>query len=634
MKNYILIALSFVFINVAFSQQPLTPEKLWELGRVSAIGITSDEKSLIYRVSTPDVAENKINSEVYQISLSGGPTKVVEDYKALINDKNVSPDGQNILYHQSVKIANLLGSDLYPEMEKSNVQVYESLDYRHWDTWNTGEYNHVFYKPKTGSAKEIDIMAKERYNTPTKPFGGDDDYIWTPDSKGIVYVCKKLSGTESALSTNTDLYLYDLASGKTTNLTEGMPGYDTHPSYSSTGNLAWLSMARDGFEADKNDIIVDMKGVRTNLTKNWDGTVNGFVWSKDGSKIYFNAPVNGTIQLFEVDFPGRTKKLPVVKQLTEGDFDVNGIVGLVGTKVIVSRGDMNRAAEIYSYDLKTKVWNQITKVNDEAFAGISKSKVERRIVKTVDGKDMLVWMIFPPDFDPNKKYPTLLYCQGGPQSALSQFYSFRWNFQIMAAHGYIVVAPNRRGMPGHGVEWNESISKDWGGKAIQDYLSAIDDVSKEPYVDKNRIGAVGASFGGYSTFYLAGMHENRFKTFISHCGVFNLQSMYGTTEEMFFVNWDMGGPYWDEKNTDAQKAINEFNPVNLVKNWNTPILIIQGGRDYRVPIGQGQEAFQAAQLQGIKSKFIYFPEENHWVLKPQNGIIWQREFFKWLKETL
>lgn len=634
MKKSFLFAICLCIVTAAIAQKPLTPEKLWELGRVSAVGVTTDEKSLIYRVSTPDVAENKINSQYFEIALTGGSTKVISDYKPLLKDKNISPDGQYVVYHESVKIENILGADLYPELEKSNVQVYESLDYRHWDTWNTGAYNHVFFKSTTERAVGKDIMARERHNTPTKPFGDEDDYIWTPDSKGIVYVCKKLSGTAAVQSTNTDLYLYDITSGKTTNLTDGMPGYDTHPAYSSTGNLAWLSMARDGFEADKNDLIVDMKGVRTNLTKNWDGTVNGFVWNKDGTKIYFTAPVNGTIQLFEVDFPGRTKKLPAVKQLTDGDFDVNGIVGLAGGKVIVSRGDMNRAAEIYSYDFKTKVWNQITKVNDEAFAGISKSKIERRIVKTVDGKDMLVWMIFPPDFDPNKKYPTLLYCQGGPQSALSQFYSFRWNFQIMAAHGYIVVAPNRRGMPGHGVEWNEAISKDWGGKAIQDYLSAIDDVAKEPYVNKTRMGAVGASFGGYSAFYLAGVHENRFKTFISHCGVFNLQSMYGTTEEMFFVNWDMGGSYWDDKNAEAQKAINEFNPVNLVKNWNTPMLIIQGGKDYRVPIGQGQEAFQAAQLQGIKSKFIYFPEENHWVLKPQNGIIWQREFFKWLTETL
>jgi dipeptidyl aminopeptidase/acylaminoacyl peptidase len=634
MKKALLLFVFTASVLMTFAQKPLTPEILWQLGRVSAVGLTPDGQQLVYRVSTPDMAANKIDSKYYQVSIAGGPAKLIEDYKPLIKDKNISPDGQYILFSETAKILPVNGVDFYPELDKSNVQVYESLDYRHWDTWNTGEFNHVFFRKNTEGAAVTDIMKGEAFNSPTKPFGGDEDFVWTPDSKGIVYVCKKKTGTEYAKSTNTDLYLYDIASGKTTNLTDGMPGYDTNPSYSSTGNLAWLSMARDGYEADKNDLIVDMQGIRTNLTKNWDGTVDSYLWSKDGTKIYFTAPVSGTIQLFEVDFPGRTKKLPIVKQLTDGVFDVGGIVGLSGGKVILYRMDMNRANEIYSFDLKTKAWQQITTVNDEAYSKIAKSKIEKRMVKTTDGKDMLAWVVYPPDFDPNKKYPTLLYCQGGPQSALTQFYSFRWNFQVMAAAGYIVVAPNRRGMPGHGVEWNEAISKDWGGQAMRDYISAVDDISKEPFVDKGRIGAIGASFGGYSVFYLAGMHENRFKTFISHCGVFNLESMYGTTEELFFVNWDMGGAYWEKDNKAVQIALKEFNPINNVAKWNTPMLIIQGGKDYRVPIGQGQEAFQAAQLQGIKSKFIFFPEENHWVLKPQNGLIWQREFFNWLKETL
>ncbi|RYG48720.1 MAG: S9 family peptidase, partial [Chitinophagaceae bacterium] len=351
-------------------------------------------------------------------------------------------------------------------------------------------------------------------------------------------------------------------------------------------------------------------------------------------KVYFTAAVDGTKQLFEVNFPGRTKIAVQVNQVTKGDFDVNDIIGFSGDDVILSRADMNHAAEIFAYDLKKDSWKALTSVNKKTYDGLSLPKTQRRYVTTTDGKKMLVWVILPPNFDPAKKYPTLLYCQGGPQSALTQFYSFRWNFQLMASNGYIVVAPNRRGMPGHGVEWNEQISKDWGGQVMRDYLSAIDDVSKEKYVDKSKLGCVGASFGGYSVFWLAGNHQKRFKSFIAHDGVYNLQSMYGTTEEVFFNNWDHGGPYWDKSNPDANKAYNEFNPINYVAKWDTPILIFQGGKDYRVPEGQAQEAFQAAQLRGIKSRMVYFPDENHWVVKPQNGMVWQREFFKWLKETL
>jgi dipeptidyl aminopeptidase/acylaminoacyl peptidase len=393
-------------------------------------------------------------------------------------------------------------------------------------------------------------------------------------------------------------------------------------------------MKRDGFEADKNDIIVRVQGFDVNLTANWDGTVDSFVWAKEGNKVYFIAPVLGTKQLFEVNHVGLTKMFPVVTQLTDGDFDINSIVGFSGTSVLVTKTAHNMATEVFSYDLKKKSWKQITHVNDEFYSKIATCTSEKRWVNTTDGKKMLVWVILPPNFDKTKKYPTLLYCQGGPQSALTQYYSFRWNFQLMASQGYIVVAPNRRGMPGHGVQWNEQISGDWGGQVMDDYLSAIDDISKESYVDKTRIGAVGASYGGYSVFQLAGIHKNRFKTFISHCGIFNTESMYGTTEEVFFTNWDSGGAYWEKDNKIAQKTYNEFNPIKLVNNWNTPILIIQGGKDYRVPIGQGQEAFQAAQLKGIKSKFLLFPDENHWVLQPQNALVWQSEFFKWLKETL
>lgn len=621
----------------ASAQQVLSPEILWKLGRVSALGISKDGKSIIYKVSTPVVAENKSNSKFYTIPVTGGNAVEIqeEQTKELLSDKNISPDGKYILSSQEVKTENVLGKDFYPELDKSEAQIYDGLDYRHWDTWNNGTHNHVFYAFNKGKkATPIDIMKDEPYDSPQKPFGGDEDYIWSPDSKNIIYVSKKKFGTAYAISTNTDLYEYNIETKTTKNLTESNQGYDTNPAFSPNGDLTWLQMKRDGYEADKNDIIVSFKGANINLTANWDGSVDSFKWSSDGKKVYFIAAVDGTIQLFEVNFPGLTKIAVTVKQVTSGDFDVNAIIGISGDSIIVTREDMNHAAEIYSYNLKKKTFAQLTKINNETYSKMALPKSERRYVTTTDGKKMLVWVIIPPNFDKTKKYPALLYCQGGPQSPLTQFYSFRWNFSLMASQGYVVVAPNRRGMYGHGQVWNEQISKDWGGQVIDDYLSAIDDVAKENYVDKSRLGCVGASYGGYSVFYLAGIHNNRFKSFIAHDGVFNTQSMFGTTEEVFFNNWDFGGPYWDKNNAAAQKSYTTFNPINYVDKWNTPILIVQGGKDYRVPIGQGQEAFQAAQLRGIKSRLLYLPEENHWVLGPQNGMVWQREFFKWLKETL
>lgn len=627
---------TFLLVFGAHAQDRMTPELLWKLGRLSAMGITKDGKSIIYSVSYPDVAENKSKKVLFSIPVTGGAASEIASADGLLNDRTLSPDGSMKLSFKKVKINKVHGKDFYPELDKSNAQIWESLHYKHWDAWRYGEFNHLFlHRMQNGKADEgVDLMPGEPYDCPTVPFGDESDFTWSPDGKKVVYVCKKLFGTDYATSTNTDLYEYDVNTGRTRNLTPLRKGYDTNPAFSSRGELAWLSMARDGYEADKNDIIVSNGVTEMNLTQFWDGTVKSFRWADDARRIFFTAPIKGTVQLFEVDYPGLTKKLPVVRQITNGDFDVNSIVGFSGNQVIVTRTDMNTAPEIYAVDMKTGAMRKLTSVNDALYANIKKSRTERRIVKTTDGKDMLVWVIYPPDFDAKKKYPTLLYCQGGPQSALTQFYSYRWNFQLMAAEGYIVVAPNRRGMPGHGVEWNEQISGDWGGQVMHDYLSAIDDVAKESYVDKNRLGAVGASYGGYSVFYLAGIHQKRFKTFIAHAGVFNLESMYGTTEEVFFTNWDMGGAYWEKDNTVAKKTYKEFNPIHRVGEWDTPILIIHGGKDFRVPEGQGFEAFQAAQLRGIKSKLLYFPDENHWILQAQNALIWQREFFKWLKETL
>ena len=616
------------------AQNVMSPELLWKLGRISILGLSKDNKNIVYKVAYPSVEENKSSSKYFTIPVSGGNAFEVTNGKELILDKNISPNGKYIVYNEEVKIDKVLGKDFYPELDKSTVQIYNGLDYRHWDTWNEGKFNHVFYKEIAKESIGIDILKNENFDSPQKPFGGDEDYIWSPNSKSILYVCKKKAGTEYAISTNTNIYEYNIDSQKTINRTENNLGYDTNPAFSSEGNLAYLQMKRDGYEADKNDIVVDFKGLKMNLTAAWDGTVDNFLWSLDGKKIYFVAPIDGTKQLFEVNFPGMTKIAITVKQLTSGEFDVSDLIAISGDNMLVTRTDMNHAAEIFAFAVGEKKWTQITNINTETYKNLVLPKIVRRYVTTTDNKKMMVWVILPPNFDANKKYPTLLFCQGGPQSPLTQSYSFRWNFSLMASQGYVVVAPNRRGMAGHGVAWNEQISGDWGGQVMKDYLSAIDDVAKEKYVDKSRLGCVGASYGGYSVFYLAGIHNNRFKSFIAHDGVFNTQSMFGTTEEVFFNNWDFGGAYWEKTNKIAQKTYTTFNPITLVDKWNTPILIIQGGNDFRVPIGQSQEAFQAAQLRGVKSRFLYFPDENHWVLKPQNAQVWQKEFYKWLKETL
>lgn len=628
MNRFSILAATVVMATSAMAQNVMTPEKLWQVKKVAPIGVTKDKKNVVYKVTSTDVKTQKDTSKTYLVSLAGGKATEITDYKNLLNDSNFSSKSLFTSATEKVPMQKVSGQDYYPSMDQSEVQIYNELNYRHWDTWNDGKYDHVILTDKTNSARTIDVLKDEPFSV--------IDFVWSPDGSKIIYVSKKKFGTDFALSTNTDIYQFDIATQKTVNLTEGKKGYDMSPSFSSQGDLAFLSMENDGFEADKNDLIVRRGNVELNLTKHWDETVGGYLWSDDGSKIYFNAPIKGTVQLFEVDVNFKTKKLPTVKQITKGQFDIANLHSVAGNQAVVTRTDMNHAAEIYTVDLKSGRLNQLTNENQAIYEGMAMSNVVERTIKTTDGKDMLAWVIYPPNFDPSKKYPTLLYCQGGPQSALTQTYSPRWNFQLMAANGYIVIAPNRRGMPGHGVEWNEAISKDWGGQVMDDYLSAIDDISKESYVDKDRLGAVGASYGGYSVYYLAGIHNGRFKSFISHNGVFDLKSMYGTTEEVFFTNWDAGGAYWETNNKAAQKTYNQFDPSSpaLVNKWNTPMLVFIGGKDYRVPMGQGQEAFQVLQLKGIKSRMIYFPEENHWILKPQNSIIWHTEFYKWLKETL
>jgi dipeptidyl aminopeptidase/acylaminoacyl peptidase len=473
-------------------------------------------------------------------------------------------------------------------------------------------------------------MPGERFDSPLKPFGGAEQIAWSSDGRQIAYSCKKKSGTEYAVSTNSDVYLYDLTTAETTNLTEGMMGYDLEPSFSPDGrHMAWLSMERDGYEADRNRLFVlDLQSRQSRqLTQGFDQDVSGATWAPDSRTIYFTSDVQGTVQLYEMDVASST-----VRQITEGVHNYGGF-GITGSgsdlSLVASRMSMSAPTDIYRVDPDDGAATQLTSANHDILGDLELGEVRERWTTTTDGKQLHSWVIYPPNFDPTQQYPALLYCKGGPQGPLSQSFSYRWNFQIMAANGYVVVAPNRRGSSSFGQEWEEQISGDWGGQAMADLLSAIDDVAREPYVDQNRLGAVGASFGGYAVFWLAGNHNGRFNTFISHDGVFNFESMYGSTEEMFFVNFDFGGPYWENSN-----SYRLFSPHLFVNNWDTPIMIVQGGQDFRVPESESMQAFTAAQLKGVQSRLLYFPEENHWVLSTQNGILWQREFFGWLERYL
>lgn len=662
--KHTLLAIAAPFLMNA--QNVMTPETLWTLNKLGVSAVSPDQSSLIYSVGKTDLKTEKTNKKNYFFNIKKAQaTNLDLGKKSLIQwDKNgiyaqeddkiylskdagktwtefytigkvdnivISPDGKKIAFSKEVLVEKVLGKDKYDDVPKTTAQIYTDLNHRHWDYFSEGKYNHVFVvntAEKVDTAK--DLLEGKTFDSPQRPFGGGEDFVWSPDSSELLYVTKALSGKEYSKSTNTDIYAYNLASGAVRNLTGSNKGYDVSPQFSPDGKyLTWMSMEREGYEADKNDIkILEWKTGRvTNLTSKWDESVSGSVfWTEDSKNIYFTTPWRGTKQLFSLN-PKNQK----ITQITSGNFDVNDIYALNKNTLLVSRTDMNHNADLFNVDLKKGTMTQVTEVNKKNYENITPSKTELKMVKTTDGKEMGVWFIYPPNFDPAKKYPTLLYCQGGPQSALTQFFSTRWNFALMAANDYIIVAPNRRGMPGWGTKWNEEISNDWGGQPMRDYLAAADYAKTLPYVDDDRMGAVGASYGGYSVFMLAGIHENRFKTFIAHDGLFDMKSWFLTTEELWFANWDLGGSPYD---IPTPKAYTKFDPSQYVNKWNTPIMIIQGGIDYRVPYEQGQEAFQAAQLKGLKSKFLYFPNENHWVLHPQNALVWQREFFSWLKETL
>ncbi|RMG85148.1 MAG: S9 family peptidase [Bacteroidetes bacterium] len=669
MKKLTGLFLLFLF-GVATSAQTdhrLTPEGLWSLGRVSLYDLSPDGKTVLYGVTKFDIGENKGNRDLFTVPAKGGEARQITRFEGneseaqfrpdgkkigflkggklwemnpdgfdahAISDEQMngfkySPDGKNILFIRDVAFDKTT-QQMYPDLPKANARIIDDLMYRHWNEWEDGAYSNIFVAPYesgkiAGTPKNI---MNEPFDSPLKPFGGMEQINWSPDGRFIAYTCKKVRGKDYAVSTDSDVYLYELATGQTTNLTEGMDGYDMEPVFSPDGQyLAWLSMATPGYESDRNRIFVYHfpSDKKWEISENWDRSAGNLRWAPNGEGLYFTSGEQATIHLFYV---GLNDETPT--QLTFGDYNYYDYV--VGKRAaIIRRCSMSEPHELFRVDLKSKTVEPLTFTNKAQLSDIKMGKVEKRWMKTTDGKNMLVWMIFPPDFDPQKKYPALLYCQGGPQSTVSQFWSYRWNFQIMAANGYIVVAPNRRGLPSFGQAWNDEIAGDWGGQPMQDLLAAIDQAKTEPYVDENRLGAVGASYGGYSVYWLAGNHNHRFKTFIAHGGLYNLESWYGTTEELFFANHDLHGPYFG----DAVPATYlHDSPHKFAQNWDTPILIIHGEQDFRVPVSEGMQAFQTAKLKGIPARFLSFPDEGHWIMKPQNGILWQRVFFDWLDRSL
>ena len=651
----------------------MTPEILWKFSRIGGLQVSPDRNTIVFSMTKYDYKTNKSITNLYSLSVNGGDFALVADMPGFhprwthngekigflsgesgtvqlwevgsyggfptqvtiieggINSFEYAPAGDKIYYLKDVKM-DPTPQEIYPDLPDVNVRIIDDLMYRHWNHWEDYAYSHIFVADyNEGSVGEgKDILEGEPYDTPLSPYFDDSEICWSPDGNFIAYTCKKLKGVDYAVSTNSDIYLYSIKDESTINITEGMPGYDKYPVFSPDGNLiAFQSMATPGYEADKDRLFIHNleTGDKSYLTSDFDQNVSSLNWKDDGTGLYFISGTHATYQLYEIDV--NTGK---IRQITNGDFNYTQLIP-AGESLIGAKMTMSMATEIFSIDQKNGAETQLSFVNKEIYDHIEMGKVEKRWVKTTDKKDMLVWVIYPPGFDPEKKYPALLYCQGGPQSAVSQFFSYRWNFQMMAANDYIVVAPNRRGLPTFGQEWNEQISGDYGGQNMKDYLSAIDELKKEPYIDENRLGAVGASYGGFSVFWLAGHHDKRFKAFISHCGIYNFISMYAATDEIFFVNYDYGGPYWEQNNKTAKKSY-ATSPHKFVWNWDTPILIITGANDLRIPYTESLQAFNAAKLRGIPARLLFFPDETHFILKPQNSILWQREFFSWLDTYL
>lgn len=651
----------------------LTPELLEAFGRVSEPKISPDKKQILYTVEfvsckadkgnkelwimnidgsnqrkLTNTAEPELNAEwinggkeiaflsvadkqlqLFVMNSDGSNRRQISNVDKGINGFVLSPDEKKILFIGNVKYGKTV-EDNYPNLDKAKAFIVEDLMYKHWDEWVT-EIPHPFVADFDGSKLEniIDIMEGEPYEAPMKPFGGVESLAWTKDSKSVIYVSRKKTGKEYALSTNSDLYLYNLDTKETKNLTEGMMGYDTNPVISPKGDkVAWLSMERDGYESDMNRIFVmDLKTMeKTHLTSDWDYTVANIAWSPNNEKIFFIANHQGITPIFSIDV--KSKK---IETIADQVCDYAYLAPIDDKRVVTLRHSIEYPNEIFVVE-KGKD-NQLTFVNKELLDKLTPVTVEKHLVPTTDGKKMTTWVILPPNFDKSKKYPAILYCQGGPQSAVSQMWSYRWNFRLMASMGYVVIAPNRRGLPGFGTEWNEQISGDYGGQNMKDYFAAVDYMVEKPYIDKERIGATGASYGGFSIYWLAGHHNNRFAALLAHAGIFNMDAQYLETEEMWFANWDFGGSYWDKENKIAQNTFKN-SPHRFVDKWTAPIMVTVGEKDYRILASQGMMAFNAAQLRGIPSKMLVYPDENHWILKPQNALLWQYEFFKWFDKWL
>lgn len=663
----------------------MTPEALWAMGRVGTPAVSPDGKRIIYGVSYYSVEHNKshhtINimdidgnnkecltrtpanetgavwikggSKIAFLSSEGGSSQVWEmnpdgsERRQLTNDKSdiegflFSPCETKAILIKRIKIKDTT-ADTHPDLPKAKGFIVDDLMYKHWDEWLT-DAPHPFVATFDGNSIDEgkDLLEGTRYDCPNRPFGGTEQLAWSNDSKKIAYSCIKKTGVEYTLSTDTDIYLYDTESGTTENLCKmnescANYGYDTTPTFSPDGtHLAWLSMKRDGYESDRNRLCVMnlTTGEQKYLTDGnngekaplFDSNVDSYSWAPDSKSLYFIGTWHGTTHIYNITLDC------AMQQITTGDYDYTSVAPDGNGNLIATRQSTSVPTDIYSIAPDGRI-AQLTTENEHILSQLADIKVEARWCTTFDGKPLHSWVIFPPNFDKNKKYPTLLFCNGGPQSPVSQFWSYRWNFRIMAAQGYIVIATNRRGLPGFGSEWNEQISGDYGGACMKDLFAAIDDIAKEPYVDEERLGCIGASFGGYTAMWMMGHHNKRFKAFIAHDGFFNMEQQYFETEESWFTNWDLGGaPY--EKSAKVQNSFSN-SPHKFVDKWDTPILLIHGDRDYRILSSQSMAAFNAAKLKGIPAQLLLFPDENHWVLKPQNGILWQRTFFAWLDRWL
>lgn len=652
----------------------LTPEALWAMGRISSVKSDIETGWLAYTVSYYSVAENRSTSWIricnpfdnmhvddefvgyepawfgcsgWLAYMRGGQLYLRRDKEEVkvegaddIEGFLLSPMRDKIILIKQVKTVPTT-ADKYPDLPLATGHMHEDLMYKHWDEWTKTapqpfvcELEITYYgegeRIKTAKIGEsINILEGTAYECPMKPFGGIEQLAWNPNNEEIAYTCRKKTGLDYAISTDSDIYLYDLRTRRHKDLTKDNMGYDTNPSYSPDGMwIAWQSMERDGYESDENRLMVMNleTGEKRFLSRTLDSNVDEYAWL-DYNSLVFNACWHATEQLYKVDLNGQ------ITQLTEGQHDL-GLGDVTDYNIWVLGHSMRQANEVYRLNLReSNELTQLTHENDNIYNQIERSTVVPRWQKTTDGKDMLTWIIYPPHFDPAKKYPTILYCEGGPQTPVSQFWSFRWNFMMMSAGDYIIVAPNRRGLPGFGKAWNEQISGDYGGQCMKDYFSAIDEFCKEPYVDKDHLGCVGASFGGFSVYWIAGHHDGRFKAFIAHDGIFNLEMQYLETEEKWFANWDLGGAYWEKDNKIAQRTFAN-SPHKFVDKWDTPILCIHGEKDYRILANQAMAAFDAAKMRGVPAELLIFPDENHWVLKPQNGILWQREFRGWLDRWL